>query len=66
MSDLVRERTGLLEQLRELWVAATPESISADLARARKLVQDADPELRDRAKKYIVALERLEHWLHDR
>jgi len=65
----VTDATGtgdLLEKLRLLGKAATPRTISSDLARARRMVEEADPEIQEAAQKYIKALERLEHWLHDR
>lgn len=64
--DAADTADGLLDELRLLWTAATPGTISGDLARARRMVEEADPELREAAQEYIVALERLEHWLHDR
>lgn len=66
MPDAADTAAGLLEELQRLWTEATPRSISSDLALARRLVERADPEVREAAEEYIVALERLEYWLHDR
>lgn len=54
----------VLRELKQLWATATAETISHDLDRARSLVGDAEVEAR--AREYLVALERLERWLHDR
>jgi len=55
-----------MDELRRIWVAATPDSIGGDLERARGLVE-ALPEgdEREAARRFLEALERLERWLRD-
>jgi hypothetical protein len=55
-----------LEELHHIWESATADSISGDIHRASVLADDALPEEREQAARYVAALWRLERWLHDR
>lgn len=66
MTARKRHASTTLDQLHEIWVSATEDSISEDLRRANALAEDAPPEIREEVAQYIKALWRLERWLHDR
>jgi len=53
-------------ELRRMWLEATPDSIGADVARVRALVDSTPPEEQEVVRFYLASLERLEHWLRDR
>jgi hypothetical protein len=55
----------VLARLREIWLEATPDSIGGDLERAHVLVRSAAPAERERAGRYLEAIQKLERWLHD-
>lgn len=55
----------VISRLREIWLEATPDSIGGDLERAHVLARLAGPTDRERAKRYLEAIQRLERWLHD-
>ena len=55
----------VISQLRDIWLEATPESISEDIERARVLAQEAPATDYERAIRYLEAIRRLERWLHD-
>jgi len=55
-----------IDELHEIWVSATADSISRDLERAMALAESAPTEHREEASRYVAALARLERWLHDR
>lgn len=58
--------SGALEELHSLWVNATEDTISSDLARATALAERMPPESKEEVDRYLQALWRLERWLHDR
>lgn len=51
--------------LERLWLASTPESITLDVDRARRLAAEAVPEDADLAARFVAWFERLERWLRD-
>ena len=55
----------VIARLREIWLEATPDSISGDLERARTLARMAPPAEAAHARRYLEAIHRLERWLHD-
>ena len=55
-----------LDELHEIWVSATADTISHDLDRATELAEKAPDSEREEAARYVAALWRLERWLHDR
>ena len=55
-----------LQELHSIWVNATEDSISSDLARATALAERMPPESKEEVDRYLQALWRLERWLHDR
>ena len=52
-------------RLREIWLEATPDTIGADLRRAKEIAECAPPSEREKATRYLDAIRRLERWLHD-
>ena len=63
---LAQDRAGdVIEQLRQLWVMASEESIGNDIAYARSLAETVPPRRRAEADDFVLALERLECWLRD-
>ena len=63
MVDGLAENT--IAELRQLWVTASGDSITADILRARSLAETVPLCRRSEANDFVVALERLEHWLRD-
>ncbi|HSR40829.1 MAG TPA: hypothetical protein VLL48_01625 [Longimicrobiales bacterium] len=55
----------VIRRLREIWLEATPDTISGDLERARALARSAPDTEAERARRYLEAIRRLERWLHD-
>jgi hypothetical protein len=55
----------VVARLREIWLEATPDSISGDLERAHALARSAPATDAERARRYLEAIRRLERWLHD-
>jgi hypothetical protein len=51
--------------LRDIWLEATPDSITGDIERAHALVRAVPATDRERAIRYLEAIRRLERWLHD-
>lgn len=59
------EAHGVISRLREIWLEATPDTITGDLERARAIARSAPATEAERARRYLEALRRLERWLHD-
>ena len=57
--------TDVVSRLREIWLEATPDTIGRDLERAHVLARSAAPSDRERASRYLEAIQKLERWLHD-
>jgi hypothetical protein len=55
----------VLTRLRDIWLEATPDSITGDIERAHALVRAVPATDRERAIRYLEAIRRLERWLHD-
>ena len=56
----------VLRRLEAIWLHATPDTIGRDLESARRLAGGTQGEDAEVAQRYVTALSRLEHWLHDR
>ncbi len=55
----------MIEQLRELWVSADPDTINDDLQMARDLAASVPESVRTEAEEFVRAMERLGNWLRD-
>lgn len=63
--DVDPEADAVIARLREIWLEATPDTISGDLERARAIARAAPSTEAKRARRYLEAIRRLERWLHD-
>lgn len=59
------DASAVIARLREIWLEATPDTITGDLERARAIARTAPPTEAERARRYLEAIRRLERWLHD-
>jgi len=59
------EVDNVIARLRDIWLEATPDSITGDVERAHVLARAAPATDRERANRYLEAIRRLERWLHD-
>jgi hypothetical protein len=53
----------IIEELRQLWVKASGDTVRLDMAYAQELADSLPADRVDEAREFIVAMLRLEQWL---